>query len=296
MERRDELSRTRDELPVEPPRVLTVPGGRRQGIFWMLTVPIDCSFYESLQQGELPVGVVWIKGQPEIGANGGFKHLQCIVAFSKKKSLPGVRGVFGTIHAELTISEKAIEYCCKEDTRDGEPFEFGARPFRRNERRDWESIWTAAQSGNLAAIPADVRVVSYRTIRAIASDFSTCLPIERHVTVLWGSTCTGKSRRAWDEAGIDAYAKDPRSKFWDGYQSQTRVVIDEFRGGIDVSHLLRWFDRYPVRLEIKGSSRPSLVEKVWITSNVDPNNWYPDLDEATRLALMRRFQVIEYFP
>lgn len=268
---------------------------RRQGIFWILTIPATNSFYDSISKGELPVGVVWVTGQPELGETG-YRHLQCCIAFSKKKSLQGVRGVFGDgIHCELSRSEAAIAYCNKESTRDGDAFEYGARPFRRNDKRDWESIWTAAKSGNLESIPADVRVVSYRTIRAIASDFSTCLPIERYVTVLWGRTCTGKSRRAWGEAGIDAYAKDPRSKFWDGYQAQRNVVIDEFRGGIDVSHLLRWFDRYPVRLEIKGSSRPSLVEKVWITSNVDPELWYPDLDPATLEALMRRFQIVEYF-
>lgn len=79
--------------------------------------------------------------------------------------------------------------------------------------------------------------------------------MERKVYVFWGPTGTGKSRRAWDEAGPDAYPKDPRSKFWDGYNGHSNVVLDEFRGAIDVSHLLRWFDRYPVLVEVKGSSR-----------------------------------------
>jgi hypothetical protein len=57
--------------------------------------------------------------------------------------------------------------------------------------------------------------------------------------------------------------------------------------------LLRWFDRYPVRVEIKGSSRPSHVERVWITSNVDPRSWYPELDLSTQEALMRRLQIEE---
>jgi len=138
-------------------------------------------------------------------------------------------------------------------------------------------------------------VVSYRTLRAIQSDFSVPRAIERTVTVFWGSTGTGKSRRAWLEAGDGAYAKCPRSKFWDGYQDQENVVIDEFRGGIDVAHLLRWFDRYPVRVEIKGSSRPFNASRIWITSNLDPIMWYPEIDEMTREALMRRLN-IEYFP
>lgn len=91
-----------------------------------------------------------------------------------------------------------------------------------------------------------------------------------------------------------AYSKDPRSKFWDGYQDQPNVVIDEFRGGIDVSHILRWCDRYPVRVEIKGSSKPFMARKIWFTSNVDPREWYPELDKETLDALLRRFNIIHF--
>lgn len=87
------------------------------------------------------------------------------------------------------------------------------------------------RSNDLAKIPANVRVVNYRTIRAIGSDFQVAVGIVRQVEVFWGTTGTGKSRRAWDEAGVGAYSKCPRSKFWDGYQGQENVVVDEFRGG-----------------------------------------------------------------
>jgi len=112
--------------------------------------------------------------------------------------------------------------------------------------------------------------------------------------VYWGRTGTGKSRRAWDEAGLDAYAKDPRTKFWCGYFGQEHVVLDEFRGGIDVSHLLRWLDRYPVSVEIKGSSVPLAATTFWITSNLDPRVWYPELDEETLNAFLRRLNIIHF--
>jgi len=118
--------------------------------------------------------------------------------------------------------------------------------------------------------------------------------MERTVTVYWGPTGTGKSRRAWDESGLDAYPKDPRTKFWDGYQSQPCVVIDEFRGAIDVSHLLRWFDRYPVLVEIKGSSVVLVADRIWITSNLRPDAWFPELDGSTLAALLRRLHVVEF--
>jgi len=70
------------------------------------------------------------------------------------------------------------------------------------------------------------------------------------------------------------------------------VVIDEFRGDIDISHLLRWLDRYPVVVEIKGSSTPLVAEKIWITSNLHPTAWYPNLDPLTYAALERRLNII----
>ena len=144
------------------------------------------------------------------------------------------------------------------------------------------------------SIPAHVRITCYNSIRSIRADFLKPTGVEKQVFVYWGTTGTGKSRRAWDEAGMEAYGKDPRTKFWCGYQGEEHVVIDEFRGGIDISHLLRWVDRYPLRVEIKGSSRPLCASKVWITSNLEPRMWYPDVDPETLSALMRRLNVTHF--
>lgn len=144
------------------------------------------------------------------------------------------------------------------------------------------------------SIPADIRVNSYRTLRAISADYARPAAMERTCNVYIGATGTGKSKRAWDEAGMDAYCKDPNSKFWCGYFGQRNVVIDEFRGRIDVSHLLRWLDRYPVNVEIKGSSVPLHCESFWITTNLELDDWYPELDQETRDALKRRLKITHF--
>lgn len=269
---------------------------RRQGIYWICTLSCESMpDLPCLRLGELPPTIVWICGQKEAGSAGGYLHWQFCVAFSKKASLATVKGVFGgSIHGEITRSDRASAYCCKEDTRVDGPWEWGAKPILRNSKTDWESVWNACKSGDLDAIPPSIRVVSYRTIRAIGADFSTAPALMREVVVYWGPTGTGKSRRAWEEAGLAAYPKDPRSKFWDGYVDNQFVVLDEFRGGIDIAHLLRWFDRYPCRVEVKGSSRPLLATKIWITSNLSPEMWYPEMDYATVQALMRRLNITEF--
>ncbi|MEM2619589.1 MAG: hypothetical protein QW356_08980, partial [Candidatus Hadarchaeales archaeon] len=180
--------------------------------------------------------------------------------------------------------------CSKSETRvDGTEFEFGKRSIKRNDARDWDACWEAAKQGDFDSLPADIKLRSWCTLKRIAVDHVKAQAIEKEVIVLWGPTGTGKSRTAWAEAGLDAYPKDPLSKFWDGYNGQRHVVIDEFRGGINISHMLRWLDRYPTIVEVKGASVCLAATKIWITSNLDPRNWYQDLDAETKAALLRRF-------
>lgn len=258
----------------------------QQGIYWMLTIP-HYGFTPYL-----PPNVAYIRGQLEIG-QGGFLHWQLMVTYSEKKSLHAVREMFGTnAHCELTRSKSASAYVWKDETRvEGTKFELGRLPTKRNSQTDWDDVWKKAQEGDLLAIAPDIRVRSYFTLRAIAADFARPVPIIRSCRVYIGATGTGKSRRAWDEAGMEAFPKNPTTKFWCGYHGQENVVIDEFRGDISISHLLRWLDRYPVLVEIKGSSTVLRAKTIWITSNKPVEEWYPMIDPLTLDALLRRLEI-----
>lgn len=237
--------------------------------------------------------VLYIRGQQEIGA-GGFEHWQIYLVLRRKQRLSYLSKLYPGIHWEATRSAAAREYVWKEETKvEGTEFELGDLPMRRNEKTDWALVKRKACSGNLDEIPDDVFVRHYLTLRRISQDYLRPVALERTCSVFWGKTGVGKSRRAWDEAGVAAYAKDPLTKWWCGYQGEENVIIDEFRGGINVAHMLRWLDRYPVLVETKGSSRPLSAIRFWITSNLHPREWYPDCDEATRDALMRRLRVFE---
>jgi len=93
---------------------------------------------------------------------------------------------------------------------------------------------------------------------------------------------------------MDAYPKAPSTKWWDGYRGHKNVVIDEFRGEVGIGHLLRWFDRYPVLVEVKGGSVVLKATHFWITSNLSPDAWYPNLDEETKSALKRRLNITHF--
>lgn len=240
-------------------------------------------------------GLAYAKGQREIG-DGGYEHWQFIIHLNKPQRLSWLKKINNVAHWEPTRSEAADSYVWKDDTAVPDTrFELGTKPIKRNCSKDWDQIVCDAKSGRLDQIPSDVLVRCYSNLRRIAADNLQPIGLERVVNVFWGATGTGKSRRAWNEAGMDAYPKDPRTKFWDGYRDQEHVVIDEFRGGIDVGHMLRWLDRYPVVVEIKGSATVLKAKTIWITSNLDPRLWYPDLDPETQKALLRRLNII-YFP
>ena len=267
-----------------------------QGVYWILTIP------QHLYMPFKPPGVAYVRGQLECGADTGYLHWQLLVVCEKKLRLGGIKKIFGNeVHGELTRSSAADEYVWKEETRvAGTQFELGQRPFQRNNKRDWDAIWDAAVDGRLADIPAGVRVSSYSSISRIRKDHLKPRALERIVFVFVGTTGLGKSRRAWHEASFDAYPKDPNTKFWDGYQGQENVVMDEFRGKIDISNILRWTDRYPVSVETKGSGVVFNARRLWITSNLHPSQWYPELDPETKDALMRRLNITvfteEWFP
>jgi len=264
-----------------------------QGRYWIGTIPATSGWAPPSEADELPDGCCWIRGQREQGA-GGFDHFQLCIALSRKQRLSWVTSRWPG-HWELTRSDAARDYCWKEDTRvDGTQFEVGTLALRRNNKTDWDSVRAAAVAGDFSAIPSDVYIRCYNQLCRIRADNLVALPMERSCDVFWGGTGTGKSRRAWEEASFQAYSKDPRTKWFCGYRGQEHIVLDEFRGDIGISHLLRWLDRYPVIVETKGSAVPLLAKKFWITSNLDPRMWYPELDEDTKAALLRRLNITHF--
>ena len=110
----------------------------------------------------------------------------------------------------------------------------------------------------------------------------------------------GKSHTAWEQAsainpGEQPYVKAPTTKWWDGYRGQKSVIMDEFTGLIELSHLQRWMDKWPCSVEIKGGTTSLHATKFWICSNVDPDAWYPNATPEQRASLRRRFtRVVRY--
>ena len=294
-----------------------------QGRWWICTVSCERepAFIPSAEYFAGLRDCTELRGQREVGTGkpstmvdltylGGFEHWQFVVGYSSPKRLVHLRSTIAASgHYELTRSAAARAYVVKDDTAvAGTKFLYGGAPMRRNEPTDWESVWTNATTGDLSGIPADVRVRCFNQLLRIGSTHCRPAAMDRSTRVYWGISGSGKVTRhtivtpfqthlAYQEAsagGLLPYFKDPCTKWWDGYQGNECVVVDEFRGQIGVSHLLRWLDKYPCRVETKGGSLPLCATRFWITSNIPVEEWYPELDAESLRALKRRMEVVHF--
>lgn len=172
--------------------------------YWLGTL------YDWTPPRELPAGsdLVWLRGQQERCPTTGRLHHQIFAAFSKNQRLSAVKAKVGAGHWEPSRSEAAEAYVWKEQTRVPDTqFELGARAVKRNSKTDWDQVLAAAKRGDFTSIPSDVQVRYYRTLQSIAVDHQEPIGVEKVVNVYHGRSGTGKSRRAWEEGGINSYAK-----------------------------------------------------------------------------------------
>lgn len=92
------------------------------------------------------------------------------------------------------------------------------------------------------------------------------------VTVLWGDTDTGKTRQVMEMD--DVFKLDPPYTWWDGYEGETILLLDDYKdGAIARGALLNICDGYRLRLPLKGGHTWARWDKVYITSNFNPVLW-----------------------
>ena len=200
----------------------------------------------------------------EVAPTTGTRHLQGLVRFqnSYRKSavLDKFARILGCAREELTVwfdfqagtFVQARDYCAK----GGDFEEFGTRPHGRGKRTDLDEVAGRIVSGSTLQESIEdcpsVYVKYHRGLIALGQTLQRPRTERPEVYWFWGPTGTGKTRRAFEEAP-GSYWKDS-TKWWDGYQNQESVIIDDYRPSKEMSlnYLLRLFDRYPLQVESKG--------------------------------------------
>lgn len=109
---------------------------------------------------------------------------------------------------------------------------------------------------------------------------------EVEVVVLYGDTGTGKTRTAMEHA--EYKIEGDNLDWWDGYNGEETILIDEYDTDVKITKMLNLLDGYQLRLPIKGGFTYANWTKVYITSNVHPDNWHLYAKDAHKEALKRR--------
>lgn len=250
------------------------------------------SITQKLEDNELVRYCVWQVEETKTKR----KHIQAYIELKSPRKMSYIKKLFEdeTLHCEKRkgTREEARNYCMKEESRLEGPFEYGSfekgGQGKRNDLLDIKKkvdekvsvaqIWDE-HFGTMIRVYKGVK--EYKSIKTKQTKFE-----KKDVHIYWGKTGSGKTRKAFEE-NKSIYIKD-ESQWWDGYDGEECVLIDDFNGGIPIQTLLKICDGYPYQGQIKGGYVNITCKKVIITSNTHIGTWYPKESEEHHNALLRR--------
>lgn len=278
-----------------------------RGANWILTIYPDSNNIPDLGQcitdwtstGKI-TGLV---AQEEICPTTQRLHFQAYVRFKNSVRLAQVKSIFGSgVHAELRkgTEMEAIAYCSKLETRkpDTSPFFFGEMG-KQGVRSDLEEIKTMIiqkkSEKEIAEAHFGDYLRYYKGIREVKNLFSEeKRNWKMKNIIIWGKPGTGKTWAATKYNPDSWWIKEPTTKWWDGYNYQEIVIIDDYDHNdpthLNINYMLRLMDRYPMRVECKGSTMEFSSKTIVITANQNPKEWFPN--SRQRDAFFRRIDEI----
>jgi len=254
-------------------------------------------------------------------ADSGTPHIQGYCELQKRMRHQAVQASLphGThFEPRRGSTDQAIRYCLKGDQPHHEwetEHEFGLnygvdvdiivndgevrRPGKRNDlEAAVEMIKTGHKLKRVAEDNPQVYVKYQKGLHALRSILAEPRPSDRPKTVIvrYGITGTGKTKEAKAEG--EHYLWGPEMKhWWNGYDRDPYVIMEEFRGQLPFGYMLRLLDRYEMQVETKGGSEQFVADTICITSPVHPSKWFPNLANAEDRIdqLKRRITQILYY-
>lgn len=223
----------------------------------------------------------------------GYIELGCQLTFNQVKNILPKEYHFEVAKGDVTANRA---YCSK----DGKYKEFGS-PKSQGERNDLKRVNNYILNDNAkmseVAMAYPNQFMKYHAgIGKLIEmrEKATCKSRDVEVHVLVGPTRCGKTRFVYEESEdlYDLICEKGETLWFDGYEGETDLLLDEFRGGCDYAVLLRLLDRYPMRLRVKGGHTYAKWNRVYITSNLRPEAWFEHKDIS---ALKARFTSVKDF-
>ena len=234
-------------------------------------------------------------------------HWQGTVYWKNAKDRKNTQKCLGIGKAHCDPNNGSMEqnraYCVKS----GDFEEFGEMP-KQGDRSDIHELRDAAKRARneFELIEDDEVVAAYAKYPKFAEKImqrERKIAAREHrdveVIVHWGETGTGKSHGP-DAEG--AYKWNPcQPEWWPDYDGEEVICIDEFYGQVQMSRMLVLLDKYICVLPIKNGHTYAKWKKVYITSNMHPDDWYKQaifegkIPESKQAAFKRRITKVIHF-
>lgn len=212
------------------------------------------------------------------------------------------------IHLEVARGDgqSNVDYCCK----DGQWVEWGEL-MNQGARHDLDQVVAEIISGDLTVrdvlLSNPMQFHQYGRTLTAAED-ARLLSETRgawappQVAWFYGKSGAGKSRTARDEAaalGLDVYVLSFNDHgWWDNYQGQKAILLDDYRGNLPFGELLRMTDGYEYWVPRRNRPpRPLLATHIWITSRKQPEESYDreKYGDEDMAQLYRRITDLRFF-
>lgn len=223
------------------------------------------------------------------------KHLQGWIQFFNPKRFGGVKKILGNeTHFEpCKGSEFDNDKYCKKDN----DFMSWGKFITQGQRTDLEAIKKNIDDGMNRLDVMNSHFETYCRYRNGINDYIKETENKnrsdfRHVDVeyVYGETGTGKTR--YGMAHSQFKITGDNLQWFDGYNGEKSILIDEYDNNVPITKLLNFLDGYKLRLAVKGGFTYANWDKVIITSNLKPEELHPNAKNKHREALFRRIKKI----
>lgn len=243
---------------------------------------------------------LWVFGYEKCPKTGTY-HLQGYMEFKNKVSKTWLNKMLTECRCRPAIAskQKNIEYC----TKDGD-YKASENCFEKSKQGKRNDIHRTRELLQQGASMRDIleSTNSYQACR-YAELYRKYFPNGRTEYSMpklywyYGESGTGKSRKAFNKSKKHDYwilSKD--GNWFDGYDGQSHVIIDDFRPDMFTLHwLLRVTDGYPLQVPIKGGFTSWKPTHIFITTCHDPRKTYKNVTDENIDQLIRRIYKMRYF-
>lgn len=231
--------------------------------------------YDKTKPTVTDAGVSYVIYGEEVCPTTGREHWQGYAELSGPVRFSTLKTRYPTLHIEKRMgsAKEAIDYCKK----DGKWHEEGA-PKAQGKRSDLMDLCASIDQGlPIAEIARSDPACFVRYHRGLERYRFVVQPDRDsppQVEWRYGPTGTGKTRGPFDAYKHDGvYIKDG-TPWWDGYQNEKTIIIDDFDGKWPFRDLLRLLDRYPYQGQTKGGYVKINSPRIIITCEFPPENFW----------------------